>query len=520
MIRTETGIRDSPPAPTTRASIGNGRAKVFGLLQRFSQAPATRLLVLVLLLTTSALWEARHISAFSSDEIWCHLRTGTWILQNHAIPRTGLFSQFANSRWVDFSWLYDALCGAVYARLGLRAVPLLLLMFKVALAAVTFLVAGGRRRFWWAVILSALAQFAFLNPQPLPNLFSICFFGLTLHWVLEARRRNDLTHLLWLPPLFCLWANLDAQFVLGLLLLSMLLLAEITERTLCLLRTRNDDPRQIPLINLVAIAAACVVATIITPYSFHLIPAALQSAYSPALFKNFAFMAAMSFRQPEHFVLALLLFGACLALGQRRSHDIFKIILLTLSAALAFRIQRDSWTVVLSSIAIIGEAIRAHGDKSSAAGQRTLGKERRYVAAGIAILLTVSFILIPANQTLETRLERVFPARACDYIQNNHLAGPIFNEYGWGGYLMWRLPEYPVSIDERLMLYGDEFSGAYFEVIMGRQKMETLPGFASEQIILLPVKFSMVKALTTIPVLQQQFREVYRDDIAIVLVRR
>ena len=64
--------------------------------------------------------------------------------------------------------------------------------------------------------------------------------------------------------------------------------------------------------------------------------------------------------------------------------------------------------------------------------------------------------------------------RACpsgegfDYIQDNHLAGPIFNDYGWGGYLDGGAFEYPVSIDERLNLYGDEFSGAYFEVVIGQ----------------------------------------------------
>jgi hypothetical protein len=365
-----------------------------------------------------------------------------------------------------------------------------------------------------------LAQLAFLYRQPLPNLFSICFLGLALHWILEARRGNDLTHLLWLPPLFWLWANLDAQFVLGLVLLSMLLLAEITERTLRLTGIWNADSQRIPLVHLVAIVAACFVATLITPYHIHLIPAALHSAYSPTLFTNFAFMAAMSFRQPEHYVLTLLLFSACLGLGRQRLHDIFKILLLTLWAALAFRIQRDSWTIVLASIAILGEAIGIHGDERVAAGQRSADKECLYVAAGVAILLTLSFFSLPTNQILETRLERVLPAKACDYIQDNHLAGAIFNDYGWGGYLMWRLPEYPVSIDERLNLYGDEFSGAYFEVVMGKRRMETLPSFVSAQIILLPVNLSMAKALTTIPVLQQQFREVYRDEIAIVLVRR
>ena len=519
MIHAETGIRDSAPAAITRALIGSAGAKVFGLLRRVSQARVTRPLVLVLLLTTAAAWEARQLSAFSSDELWCHLRTGAWILQNHSIPRTGLFSQLANSNWIDFSWIYDALCGAAYALLGLRAIPLLLMVFKVALAAVTFLLAGARHKFWWAVSLSALAQFILFNPQPLPVLFSICFFGLALHWTLEARRRNELTHLLWLPPLFWLWANLDAQFVLGLLLISTLLVAEIAERALRILGLANDNSRRFPFVKLATIALACAVATVITPYSIHLIPAAWQSAYSPALFKNFAFMAAMSFRQPEHFLLAALLFAACFILGRQRSHDSFKILLLTLGAVLAFRIQRDSWTIVLVSIAIIGEAIRTRRD-DSLAGQRRAYPNFLYVAAGVIVVLMLSFSLLPTKQTLDSQLERIFPAKACDYIQKNHLAGPIFNDYGWGGYLMWRLPEYPVSIDERLNLYGDEFSEAYFEVITGKRKMETLPGFTSERIILLPVNLSMVKALTTIPVLQQQFREVYRDDMAIVLVRR
>jgi len=497
----------------------SGGATVSVLLH-FAKMPATRLLVLVLLLTTAALREAKQISAFSSDEIWCHLRTGTWILHNHAIPRTGLFSQLSSSSWIDFSWLYDAFCGAVYTLLGLRAVPLLLMMFKVALAGITFLLAGGRRNFWWAAVLSASAQFTFPYVQPLPNVFSICLFGLALHWILEARRRNALTPLLWLPPLFLLWANLDAQIVLGLLLLSVLLLAEMTDRTFRFTGIWNADSRRIPLVHLVPIAAACVIAIMITPYAIHLIPAAWQSAYSPTLFKNFAFMAAMSFRRPEHFVLILLLFSACLRLGRQRSHDIFKILLLVLWAALAFRVQRDNWTIVLCSIAILGDPIGIDGDQFGAAGQGNGYKKYLYVTAGVSILLTLSFFFLPSNRTLETRLEGVLPAKACDYIQENHLSGLIFNEYRWGGYLMWRLPEYPVSVDERLNLYGDEFSDAYFEVAMGKRRMETLPGFTSAQIILLPVNVAMAKAFTTIPVLQQQFREVYRDEVAIVLVRR
>jgi hypothetical protein len=82
------------------------------------------------------------------------------------------------------------------------------------------------------------------------------------------------------------------------------------------------------------------------------------------------------------------------------------------------------------------------------------------------------------------------------------------------------LPEYPVSIDQRMNLYGEQASGAYFDVIMGRQRMETFPAFAGAQTILLPKGLAITRALTTIPALQQQFREVYSDDLAVVLVRR
>lgn len=518
MIRTEPDTVNSHPPGVSEVLIRSGCAKVS--LLRLSQNSVTRILVLILLLSTAALWEAKQISAFSNDEIWCHLRTGMWILQKHAIPHTGLFSQFSISRWIDFSWPYDALCGAVYTLLGLRAFPLLLMMFKVAVGGITFLLAGGRRNFWWAVVLSVLAQFSFSSLQPLPEVFSICLFGLALHCMLEAHRSHDLAYLLWLPPLFLFWANLDARFVLGLLLLFMFLLGEILERVTRLSGNYNSGSPRIPLLYLVAIVAGCGMATMITPYFVHLFPAALQSLYSFTLFKNFSFTAAMSFRRPEHFVLTLLLFSACLRLGREHSRDIFKILLLVCWAALAFRVQRDNWTVVLASIAILGGAVAMDGDKMGALGQISAKNANLCIAAGVATLLTLSFFLLPGNQLLESRLDRILPAKACEYIQENHLPGSLFNGSTWGGYLMWKLPEYPVAMDERLNLYGEEFSDAYFEVIMGKRRMETLPGFASEQIVLLPVNLSMAKALTTIPALQQQFREVYRDKVSIVLVRR
>jgi hypothetical protein len=110
--------------------------------------------------------------------------------------------------------------------------------------------------------------------------------------------------------------------------------------------------------------------------------------------------------------------------------------------------------------------------------------------------------------------------KACDFIRANQLPGPLFNTYYWGGFLMWYLPEYPVSIDGRLSLYGDEINERYFKVTGGDQRLETDPRFVGARIILFERSSAVIKALTTLPAFHDQFRVAYEDNVATVLVRQ
>ena len=49
------------------------------------------------------------------------------------------------------------------------------------------------------------------------------------------------------------------------------------------------------------------------------------------------------------------------------------------------------------------------------------------------------------------------PVKAVAYIKANKLAGPMLNDYTFGGYLIWAAPQYPVMMDGRTDLY--EWSG-------------------------------------------------------------
>ena len=69
-------------------------------------------------------------------------------------------------------------------------------------------------------------------------------------------------------------------------------------------------------------------------------------------------------------------------------------------------------------------------------------------------------------------------------------------------------------------LYGNEIIERYFKVSRGTERLETDPSFTGARIILLERSSGMMKALTTLPALREQFRVAYQDNVATVLVRQ
>ena len=482
-----------------------------------------RTLSLTLLLSTAALYEAVHLSALSNGDVWLHLRTGLWILQNHAVPRTGLFSQYPDLPWNASSWGYEVVLALAYKLVGLRAIPILLMGLKVALAAVTFLLARiGRTNFWTAVVLSAIAQYVLSDLHALPSVLSILFFGIELLVLLHTRRSGTLRYLFWLPLLFVLWANLHLQFVMGLLLLGLFLVALFLERWARALRVNwiSDRIRPLPIAKVGAIAGLSLLGTFLTPYSFHLLPAVLKTLYSDVSLHYFAEMHAMSFRRPQEFVLMLLVMAAFFALGRKRSLQAFELIALLAATVLAFRIPRDAWIAVLAAVGVLSEGFQWQGSQPEPQSSLPVRWEQP-VAAVLAIMIFIpAAIRLPNQSAIMNRVSQVFPVKACDFLRETHLPEPLFNAYPWGGFLTWYMPQYPVAVDGRVELYGDEILTRYFKVMGGDERLDVDPKVAGAHTLLLERQSGMTKALTNLPALSSQYRVVYSDNLAAVFVRQ
>ncbi|HTW59595.1 MAG TPA: hypothetical protein VMD99_15820 [Terriglobales bacterium] len=461
------------------------------------------------------------LSAISNSDVWWHLSSGLWILQSHALPHTGLFSQSSGFPWIASSWAYDLLLALGYKWFGLRSLPLLLMCLRTALALLTFLLAGGLRgRFWPAVALSAVAQFVLGSGQPGPAYFSILCFGIELLLLFESRRKGSVRPLWWLPPLFLLWANLEVQFVVGIALLLLFLVALAVQRYVE--RTTEPMPTSaaanfLALNRVGMIAGLSLLATLITPYFYRPYGVYFSRTFNSANQYLIDFHAP-GFRQPQDYILLLLAMSAFLALGLRRSRDLFQIALLSGSIVLSFYSQRDEWMITLAALAVIGEAIPSGSATESPEAVELKSKREVLLAlSGTLLVLIFVFVLrVPRNrEILLAKASQSYPVAACDYIRDHRLPQPLFNAYQWGGFLTWYLPDYPVAIDGRTDLYGADVITNYSKAMNAEIPYTAYPAMAGAQTILLPKSAIMAGALGSLPI----FKKVYDDDLAIVLVR-
>lgn len=474
---------------------------------------ASRIGALLLLLSVGAILESVSLSSVRDPEIWGHLRIGSWILASNSWPHAGLFSQAANLPWRDFSWGYDALTAILYQGLGLRAVPALMMCFRVALAAVTFSLAGGQRNFWSAVGISAVAQYVLGSIGPGGGWISVIFFGMELSLLFTVRRFGDLRLLYVLPGLFFLWANLDIGFIYGIGLYLLFLIALAVEK---LIPMQRREGANIAGWAAALTGAACAGAALLNPYGYHAYDFFFTSQTSAANSYLPAYTS-MTFRQPQDYVLLLLTMAAFLSLGLRRTRDLFPMAALSGCTMLAFHAHRDNWLVTLAAVTVIGEAM-LHGGQEPSAQERSRWTRQTLAAVGTTIVVACLAFALWAPRQREVLLAKIakhYPARASDYIREHQLPLPLFNSYEWGSFLTWYLPEYPVAIDGRRGLYLEEEELDYFKAMKADIPYQAFPPMRQARTLLLEKTGVMGDALRSLP----GFQVAYEDDISIVLLQ-
>jgi hypothetical protein len=453
-------------------------------------------------------------------DAWWHLRVGQWVVEHHSVTTNDPFSFPGHDKsWVAYSWLFEVVLFGLYQAFGLCGFVVYRCALALAVtAALHWFVAKREPRFLYAIGLTGLATLgvAMLFKER-PWLVTILCSILTLDVILELRdgRRGVL---FWVLPLvFALWANVHIQFVYGLMLLGLGCAAPALDRWG---RCETDYGGAGRLGSrdwwrLAALTAACFLGTLATPYHVYLYRVIVEYATQPGPYRFINELKALEFRDVCDWVMLAFAGAAAFALGRRPRQGYFDLLLLALTAFLSFRMRRDMWLVIVAALYVL--TTRPRPEVKEEQRFRWSAWRAAVVSGGVAVLIFLTATLRHVSaDNMERESAKLFPVAAARFVAERGYDGPLYNDFNWGGYLIWALPEHPVAIDGRTNLHGDERILRYGRIWAGSPTWRDDPDLAAAGIVIAGAEMPLSGLL----LLDDRFERVYQDDVALVFVRK
>jgi hypothetical protein len=451
-----------------------------------------------------------------ADDLWWHVAGGRRMLATGTLGLRDEFSFTAmGAPWLNDAWLADVIFGVWERAFGLYA----LAWWKWGLVVAIFLVLFGTARrlsaevsdaarlaAYAAATLGALTAAPFLGLRP--QLYT--FLGVVLVCAGSIGRPAPAAAL---PVLFLVWANLHAGFIFGLACLGVLLVPPL----LC----GGSDRRRA-----IAVGALSLAACFVNPHGpialtrplryafdasspFHEIaewwppfrPGGVESALYPYTIGVFAIAAVLAVALPATRRRAstwtgIALAGATLAMSltSRRFVPLFAIMQALVVAP------------VLGVLA--APLVRRVPEPLVALGALTLG----------------AFWLAPYPRASYAfhylTAEDHFPVDSADFIEANALAGNVFAQYAYAGYLLMRSDgRLKVFIDGRAdAVYPDEVFARYRRAAQGKDGWLEVIETSGADYVLWPRQLPS-GALPRALVRTGGWRQIHEDAVSVLLAR-
>ena len=415
----------------------------------------------------------------TDPDFWWHLKTGQYVLQTRSIPHTDIFSSFHfGKEWVTHEWLSEVFIFAGYQIFGYAG---LIVIFALIISLSFFICyrtfrgrVGHPYVIGFALLLGAFSTLPTWGVRP--QMFSLLFASVFLAIIDNHVRTGGTEKLWWLVPLMICWVNLHAGFAIGLGLIALTIIGVMLdgfvapEDAVASIWSRTRS--------LTFVLLASVAAVILNPNGLRIYSYPLETLRSHAMMKYITEWWSPDFHEPMFQPLAILMLStfAVMALSQKRA-SLRELLLMAVTCAAALRSARNIPFFALVAIPLLAEHswLWITGQRWSQflmrpekreTGRGALTKVALNVLVLILIPSTLAFVRVSqaAGKQNLTSSEN-FPVAAADFLTRRQLAQPIYNEYGWGGYLIWRLyPDYRIYIDGRADVYGDAFVEEFLRV--------------------------------------------------------
>lgn len=450
-------------------------------------------------------------------DMWWHLRTGERILQE-GVPRQDIFSYtVAGAPWIAHEWLSQAIMWILYEVGGFGA---LIVGFAAVITATFWLVyVNSAGKPYIAAFLGLLAAFASAPTWGArPQMFNMLFLALFMLLVEAVRRkRRGARAFLWLLLLSVVWANLHSGYLAGVALLVVYVVGDGVQGLWGRYVETGEvvlEGRQVRFLALAA--AASLLAAAVNPNGFALWGYPFETLRSPAM-QQFI----QEWRPPLLREVMFWPFAAMLGLGVLgwtfgRKPSASGLLLFLGTGAAALLSARNIPLFAVVAAPVISRSVAGWLRTGGGEARRTPGRLLQLLNGSILLICLLAGALwtmqVVAGNDAEMR-DR-FPVAAVDFLEAQGLdEARGFNDYGWGGYLIWR--GIPVFVDGRADVYGDEFLFFYQQAALLREGWrEPLEQYDVQYALL-----GRTAVLATMLEEVEGWQEVYADDMARIFVR-
>jgi hypothetical protein len=433
-------------------------------------------------LVASIVFPARMLN--SDGDLLRHIGHGEWMLTHHSLIHNDPFSwTMGGQPFVGFEYGSQIIYALVHRAAGLAGVAIfagLLIATAYALLA-RFLLRRGVDALLTYLATVAAAVLGAVHWAPRPHLWTLLLVVVLLpmlevvgreSWVVSPETHDprpttqDRRLILATFLLFAAWANLHGGWVFGLVLIGIYFAGHLLDWLV-----RVDRPWQVTRMKQLAAMFGCGLAgTLCTPHFLKLHRHVFGFFGDRWLLDNTQEFMSPDFHQitGKLFLLALLGVMLALALSRERPSGPHLLVILAMTY-FVLNARRNMQLFGVTALPVLAIHVNAawkrlpdwRGIRGVFDRDAKTGITAPYVLALLALfaVLALSRGKVAGAEIIPNAVSpEEFPVAVVQRARAEHVTGRIYNDYTWGGYMIYAWPEQKVFIDGGADFYGPELT--------------------------------------------------------------
>ncbi len=399
-------------------------------------------------------------------DFWWHIATGRYILTEGHLPEKdpfsftsameeneNLFPERENFLLKQY-WLaqvlfyivfdYTGPIGIIFLRSLILLLTVLIVYWQFQRSGVSFYIS-----FIFAFVLLMMTAKS-LGERPV--LFSILFTSVVLFLLEDFKDRKNKTLFL-IAPVMLLWSNMHGGFIIGIIIISVFMFCEMLKTFFKKSSLTKKEMRVF-----YSATGLALIASFVNPTGWDSFFIALSPQYDIFLkgiqeYESPFYFYTHKIRTFDYGYFTVALMFPVILILRNRKIELTHLLLLSGFFIMSLRATRYGIFYAVVGSMIMGKEFNALTNEIIK--KRVSGEFYKKIEYGLAIAALISASLFVVGYSELKPLDfslakfRTTPVEAVNFIERNKIRGNMFNDYGYGGYITWRL--YPLKnfIDTR-----------------------------------------------------------------------